>query len=95
LGRQRQVDLCESEVSLVCKASSRTARATWRNLVSKKQNKQREDCGISFQRSLTPSGKWILVQAPRLFLVQNEVFTYDPRPVYFHYREEERGEKEK
>jgi hypothetical protein len=39
LGRQRQVDLCELEASLVYKVSSRTARAvTQRNFVSK-QNK--------------------------------------------------------
>jgi hypothetical protein len=37
LGRQRQADLCESEVSLVCRSSSRTARATQRNRVSDKQ----------------------------------------------------------
>ena len=31
LGRQRQADLCEFEVSLVYRVSSRTARATQRN----------------------------------------------------------------
>jgi hypothetical protein len=35
LGRQRQVDLCEFKTSLVYK-SSRRARATQRNLVSRK-----------------------------------------------------------
>ena len=41
LGRQRQVDLCEFEVSLVYRVSFKTARATKRNLVSKtKTNKQ-------------------------------------------------------
>ena len=35
--RQRQTDLCEFEVSLVYKTSSRTAKATQRNLVSKKK----------------------------------------------------------
>ena len=39
LGKQRQVDLCEFEASLVYRASSRTARAIQRNPVSKKQNK--------------------------------------------------------
>ena len=34
LGRQRQVDLCELEVSLVYRVSSRTARAIQRNPVS-------------------------------------------------------------
>ena len=38
LERQRQVDLCEA--SLGYKLSSRTARATQRKPVSKKQNKQ-------------------------------------------------------
>jgi hypothetical protein len=37
-GRQRQVDLSEFEGSLVYRVSSRTARAIWRNPVSK--NKQ-------------------------------------------------------
>ena len=36
--RQRQVALCEFEASLVYKASSRKARATQRNPVSKTQN---------------------------------------------------------
>ena len=41
LGRQRQGDLCEFEVSLVYTASSRTARAvTQRNPVLKKQNRE-------------------------------------------------------
>jgi hypothetical protein len=35
LGRQRQMDLLEFEASLAYKASSRTARATQRNPVSK------------------------------------------------------------
>ena len=30
LGKQKQVDLCEFESSLVCRVSSRTARATCR-----------------------------------------------------------------
>lgn len=38
-GRQRQVDLYELEASLVYKASSRTARVTQRNHVSKKKQK--------------------------------------------------------
>jgi hypothetical protein len=38
LGRQRQVDLCKLEASLVCRVSSRTARATQRNPVLKKPN---------------------------------------------------------
>ena len=40
-GWQRQVDLCEFEAGLIYRTSSRTARATERNLVlkNKKQNK--------------------------------------------------------
>ena len=38
LGRQRQTDLCEFEASLVYTVSSRTARATQRNSVSKNKN---------------------------------------------------------
>ncbi|EGW07661.1 hypothetical protein I79_013644 [Cricetulus griseus] len=34
-GRQRQEDLCEFKASLVYRASSRTARATQRNSVSR------------------------------------------------------------
>jgi hypothetical protein len=50
LGRQRQVDLYEFKASLVCRLSSRSARATQRNPVStNKQQQQRilvfELCG--------------------------------------------------
>jgi len=38
-GRQRQADLCEFEASLVYRVSSRTARDTQRNPVSKQTNK--------------------------------------------------------
>ena len=38
LGRQRQVDLCEFEA----RVSSRTARATKRNPVSKERERERE-----------------------------------------------------
>jgi hypothetical protein len=41
-GRQRQVDLCEFEASLVYKGSSRTVRATQRNPVSKGKQKQKQ-----------------------------------------------------
>ena len=40
LGRQGQVDLCEFEASLVYGVSSRTVRATQRNLSQKQTNKQ-------------------------------------------------------
>ena len=41
LGKQRQVDLCEFEASLVYRASSRTVRAvTQRNPVSENKQKQ-------------------------------------------------------
>jgi hypothetical protein len=36
---QKQVDLCELKATLVYRASSKTARATQRNLVSKNQIK--------------------------------------------------------
>jgi hypothetical protein len=36
LGTQRQADICEFEASLVYRVSSRAARATQRNPVSKK-----------------------------------------------------------
>jgi hypothetical protein len=39
LGRQRQVDLCEFEASIVYRASARTARAIWSDPVSKKKKK--------------------------------------------------------
>jgi hypothetical protein len=38
--RQRQVDVCEFEASLVYRVSSRTARATERNPVLKKKQNQ-------------------------------------------------------
>jgi hypothetical protein len=37
LGRQKQAELCEFEASLAYRASSRTAKATYRNPVLKKQ----------------------------------------------------------
>jgi hypothetical protein len=39
LGRQRHVDLCEFKASLIYRVSSRTAKATQRNLVSKNKIK--------------------------------------------------------
>jgi hypothetical protein len=42
LWRQTQVDFCEFEASLVYKVSSRTARATQRNPVSKNQKKKKK-----------------------------------------------------
>jgi hypothetical protein len=54
LRRQRQVDLCEFEASLAYKVSSRMARATERNPVSKqnktKQNKTKQNPEIIFLR---------------------------------------------
>jgi hypothetical protein len=38
LGRQKQVNFCEFEASLVYKASSRTAKATQKNHVWKNKN---------------------------------------------------------
>jgi len=40
LGRQRQAHLCEFKVSLSYRVSSKTARATQKNAVSKRQIKQ-------------------------------------------------------
>jgi hypothetical protein len=40
LGRQRQLDLYEFKANLVYRASSRTARAIQRNIVSKNKTKQ-------------------------------------------------------
>ena len=42
LGRQKQVGLCEFEAGLVYKMSSRTARATQRNLVLRKKKKKKK-----------------------------------------------------
>lgn len=42
LRRQRQKDVCEFEASLVCRASSRTARAAQRNPVSKTIKKKKK-----------------------------------------------------
>ena len=43
LGRQKQVDLSEFKTNLVYKTSSRTdSKATQRNLVSKKKNKNKK-----------------------------------------------------
>ena len=41
--RQRQVDVCEFEASLVYRVSSRTARATERNPVLKKKTKPNQN----------------------------------------------------
>jgi hypothetical protein len=40
--QEKQVDLCEFEDSLVYRVSSRTARATQRNPVSKKKSKNKK-----------------------------------------------------
>ena len=44
LGKQRQVDLCGFEVSLVYRMSSRPARATQRNPVLKKKKERNHSC---------------------------------------------------
>ena len=48
LGRQRQADLCEFKASLFYTESSRTARATQSNPVSKKKNKNKTRAKIHF-----------------------------------------------
>ena len=54
LGRPRQADLCEFEASLVYRVSSRTARDTQRNPVSKNQNKEtkKNKTALSHMQSL-------------------------------------------
>jgi hypothetical protein len=47
LQRQRQVDLCEFETCLVYRASSRIARATQKNPVTKKKKKKKKSYGRS------------------------------------------------
>ena len=42
LGRQKQVDLCEFEVSLVCRVNSRTSRAVTQRDPGSKRKKERE-----------------------------------------------------
>jgi hypothetical protein len=42
LRRQRQVDFCEFKASLVYRVSSRIARATQKNPVSKKKKKSKQ-----------------------------------------------------
>jgi hypothetical protein len=44
LWKQRQENLCEFQASLVYRASSKTARATQRNPVSKKEVKTEVKC---------------------------------------------------
>jgi hypothetical protein len=53
LGRQRQVDLCELEASLVYRVSSRTASAIQRNPVMKKQNKTKKQQKIKTKKVQT------------------------------------------
>ena len=58
LGRQRKEDLCESEASLIYRASFRTARATQRNpcLKTKQQtNKQKHDPELQSQTEVLRS----------------------------------------
>jgi hypothetical protein len=43
LGKQRQVDLCEFEASLVYRVSSRTARATHREKPCLRKQKKEEE----------------------------------------------------
>ena len=58
LGRQRKEDLCESEASLIYRASFRAARATQRNpcLKTKQQtNKQKHDPELQSQTEVLRS----------------------------------------
>jgi hypothetical protein len=53
LGRQRQADLCELQASLIHRVSSKAARATQRNPVSKTKTKpkQTKDLCLDLQHS--------------------------------------------
>lgn len=51
LGSQRQADLCEFQVSLVHRASSRTARNKRRETLSQKQNKLTKLLVVQFNDS--------------------------------------------
>ena len=57
----RQVDLCESEVSVIYRVSSRTARATQRNLVLKnKQTKtKRREMAYSLEHLVLLYRTWM------------------------------------
>jgi hypothetical protein len=57
LGRQRQEELCEFKASLVCRVSSRTARATQRNHVWKQQKETRKK-----DMTELPPGGWGVAQ---------------------------------
>ena len=52
--RQRQVNLCEFEASLLYRASSRAARATQRNPVLEKQTNKKQ----TKQQKRIHSGQW-------------------------------------
>ena len=52
------MDLCEFEASLVYRVSSKTARATQRNLVSKIQKRRREGAEKAAAAAMVPSGIW-------------------------------------
>jgi hypothetical protein len=65
-GRQRQVDFCEFDASLVYRASLRTVRATQRNPVSNKTNNTAEK-----QKPLYPSDACKMLEKIQLFVVLN------------------------
>ena len=55
--RQRQVDVCEFQASLVYRASSRTAKTTQRNPVSKNQKQQtNEEWGTDLNKDFSKEG---------------------------------------
>jgi hypothetical protein len=57
LRRQRQVELWEFEASLVCRVSSRTARATQRNPVSKNKKQKTKQKQKQKQKQKTKKKK--------------------------------------
>jgi hypothetical protein len=57
--RQRQVDLCVFQASLVNRVNSRTARATQRNTVSENQNKTNKQTN-----RMTPALEFIVRYVP-------------------------------
>ena len=69
--RQRQVDVCEFEASLVYRVSSRTVRATQRNPVLNKQT--------SNNKKKKPTGTGEMAQRLRALAVFLEVLSSIPR----------------
>lgn len=82
LGRQRQVDFCESEASLVYRACSRTARpvVTYRNTVLKSQRIQIitaiQILTIYREKNICNLGKMLHKDNQTLFIITGKPFRY-------------------